>query len=368
MAKIDAGTPEGRAKADRRALLVFFVLLAITAFLSAIAISTTEGLRLGNIIVVITGAFQNAFILIGLLEVYYYSRRGHIKGKRLVKIFLVGSLLAAVVILGLVALVQLMGLIEFGAIPTSAAGLASLAAGLYIGGFIAVFIALLIGLLLAIGAIGIMSAIARIVTPWILVKIACSERKSTIDRVVAWVFAIPDALDTRSLTINRSDSEPERIPWNDVKRAVAWEIVLGLVLCVYVSFSTLTSGTEASVIFRMFTLLISASIFVPLIVLPWFIFLGLDAKLKGTVKDFELYDGIKSRIFRSYVAVGTLLIFIRLTLSEVDLETFLTGFASYAASLTVVAFGFSFVFFNFFSFDLSGDIAKDFERIRPKTD
>ncbi len=364
MAKLDARTSSGRAAADRRLLSVFFVVLVLGGILAALGTKISGTLSLTEIPSIVTGAVEIAFFITGFPAVYYYVRKGVFPTKRLVKIFALASLVISAVLTAAVTVVYLAGWVDLGDVPSlSALGLASAVAGIYFGGFVGVFVTFLTGLVLGAGAIGVMAAFARQVTPRLLAEIVRSERKNLRERAIAWFFCIPDALDVHSLTIGPG-TKAETLPWDRIKTAVAWQVVFGVVLCVYVSFNTLEAGREASSMYNMFGTLISLTAFVPLLVLPWFVFHGLDAKLKGTVKDFTLYDGIKSRVFRSYIAISTLFIFIRLTLSRVEIGAYLVGFGGYLAALAGIAFSFTFIYFNYFAEDLSSDIASEFTRLR----
>ncbi len=365
MAAVDTKSLEGRRRADRRILIVFFIFLIFSGLTGTIGEAVAGTLSLGSVPAIVSGSFSIAFLVTGIPALIYYAKNGLVSGKKIVKMFLLASLVIAAVLTAAVAIVYFFNManIDFGEVPKSAAGLASVAAGIYLAGVFGVFIAFLAGMVLAIGAIGAMAALARLLTPRILADIARSERKSYRERAVAWFFCIPDALDVHSLSIGPG-ARSEMLPWDAIKRAVQWQIILGAVLCVYVSFNTLETGTDPDSMFSMFGMLINLSIFIPLIVLPWFVFLGLDAKLKGTVKDFTLYDGIKSRIFRSYIAISTLLIFVRLTLSRVEAGTYLLGFAAYLVSLAAIATAFTYIYFNFFANELGSDIAVDYETLR----
>lgn len=364
MAKLDMRISSGRAAADKRILIVFFLVFILGVILAAIGMRISGTLSLIEIPSMVTGAFVIAFFITGFPAVYYYVRSGLFPTKRLVRIFLLASLVISAVLTVAVVVVFLAGWVDLGDAPSlSALGLAFAVAGIYFGGFAGAFVTFLTGLVLGAGAIGVMAALARLVTPRLLAEIVRSERKSLRERAIAWFFCIPDALDVHSLTIGPG-TKAEKLPWEMIKTAVAWQVLFGVVLCVYVSFNTLEAGREASSMYNMFGTLISLTAFVPLLVLPWFVFHGLNARLKGTVKDFTLYDGIKSRVFRSYIAISTLFIFIRLTLSRVEVGAYLVGFGGYLAALSGIAFSFTFIYFNYFAEDLSSDIATEFNRLR----
>ena len=53
----------------------------------------------------------------------------------------------------------------------------------------------------------------------------------------------------------------------------------------------------------------SGFIIVPIVVFPWLITERIDARIEGPIKDFRLYAGIRSRLIRTFLALGTLMIF-----------------------------------------------------------
>lgn len=71
-----------------------------------------------------------------------------------------------------------------------------------------------------------------------------------------------------------------------------------------------------------------------------------------------LFDGIKSRAFRSYFAVGTMVILIRLSIQEIAVafEACIAAFAAFMAAVLVSAMPSTFVYMNYFENDLAEDV------------
>jgi hypothetical protein len=97
---------------------------------------------------------------------------------------------------------------------------------------------------------------------------------------------------------------------------------------------------------------------IPVVVLPWFVYKRLGASIKGLTKPFTLFNGIRARIFQSYLASGTIVILVRLSFSEVAVafSSYLSGFAAFTASLLGVSLICTFVYINYFENDLVEDI------------
>jgi len=177
--------------------------------------------------------------------------------------------------------------------------------------------------------------------------------------VLQWLFNIPDVLDTKLLTIN---FEPkQRFPWKVLKTALLWVSILGFIIAMLI-INYITSFAQISIE----NMLVISSLIVmltPILVLSWFIFLRLDACIKGPVKDFKLYNGLKSRTTNYTLTFGTLILLIRLALVKTDLHQLFWSFVSYYPLFLVSAAIFTFIYFNYFENDLARNIAKKYRKI-----
>lgn len=177
--------------------------------------------------------------------------------------------------------------------------------------------------------------------------------------VLQWLFNIPDVLDTKLLTIN---FEPkQRFPWKVFKTAFLWVSILGFIIAMLI-INYVTSFAQISI---ENMLLISSLIVMltPILVLSWFIFLRLDARIKGPIKDFKLYNGLKSRTTNYTLTFGTLILLIRLALVKTDLHQLFWSFVSYYPLFLVSAAIYTFIYFNYFENDLARNIAKRYRKI-----
>lgn len=240
-------------------------------------------------------------------------------------------------------------------------------------GFIGGFIVLLGAMILGFGMIGVMSALIRSKTPELLVEIKkitpnISESMKKTDKKtyrgyawLGWIFIIPYVLDTSTLTINHDESH-KQIPWTVFKKAMVWQILFGNIVVIYISFNPFL--LELMNMQALFSIASNVTLFIPILVLPWFIYYKLDVKIKGPVRDFRLYDGIKARMFQTLVAFGTILLLIRLALKNPQFQDFAWGFLGYFMFFVGGVFIFTFVYFNYFNDDLAIDIATKFEKIK----
>jgi len=177
--------------------------------------------------------------------------------------------------------------------------------------------------------------------------------------VLQWLFNIPDVLDTKLLTIN---FEPkQKFPWKVLKTAFLWVSILGFLIAMLI-VNYITSFAQIS-IENMLVISGLITTMTPIIVLSWFIFLRLDARIKGPIKDFKLYNGLKSRTTSYTVTFGTLILLIRLALIKTDLHQLFWSFVSYYPLFLVSAAIFTFIYFNYFENDLARNIAKRYRKI-----
>ncbi len=108
----------------------------------------------------------------------------------------------------------------------------------------------------------------------------------------------------------------------------------------------------------------NVSTFIPIFILPWFIYLRLDAKIKGIVKDFRLFDGLKSRMLQTIVAFSKLILFVRMAVVRPGFGEFINAFLGFFMLFIIGVILTTFVYFNYFENDLAEDIVKRYEEMK----
>lgn len=347
---------------DNRVLLVFVIFAILLMAIPAAALISEKTSVLQLIGVTLSG-LSIAFVLSGLPSIYYNRKHGLLSRRRFwrwsVIIALAGSI--AVTAITLIANALRPDLLNLP--PEATSNMAIIIPSLVFGFFVAALITLLSGLMLAFGGIAVMVAIARRLTPWILIQIVEADpaRKPTVkDRAIRWLFNIPEVLDTRTLKISPLKTD-RRLRWSDVRLAIQWELFFGAILAIYISFNPFISDRSTSALLGIFGILISGSVLIPLLILPWQVFRRLDACIEGPRRSFTLYTGVRSRLLQSYLAIGTLVILVRLAISTIDVEAYLLWFAAFLAALLWISLTFTFVYFNYFEEQLVEDISRAFE-------
>ena len=179
--------------------------------------------------------------------------------------------------------------------------------------------------------------------------------------VLRWFFIIPSSLDTKTLMISHVKPK-KQFPWPILKKALLWQILLGAIVIIYISLNPFF--LEVTSYQSLFNIASNISVMIPLIILPWFILYRLNARIKGPVKNFQLYSGIAYRMYRTFVTLGTLIIIIRLALKNVNPQDVITAFPIYYMFFIAIIFILTFVYFNYFENALTKDIADRFTEIK----
>jgi len=175
--------------------------------------------------------------------------------------------------------------------------------------------------------------------------------------MLTFAFNIPDVLDTRTLRV-KVGKRRKGFPISEFLPAFGWNMVIGMFITMLITLNPFLKDMPAFQ--NVFGLSEFISFFIPLLVLSLFIFKRVDARIKGQVKDFRLFDGLRSRMTRSVLAVSTLIIFIRLAVQSID-QQMLLKFYEMFIDFTAVVIITTFVYFNYFEEDAAMDIEKNWK-------
>ncbi len=173
--------------------------------------------------------------------------------------------------------------------------------------------------------------------------------------LLGWIFDIPSVLDSSKLVIDR-DSLKKKFSWKRFKEAFVLEIIIAFVIAIYISLNPIL--LQERTLGELFTFASTLSYFIPVMVLPLFIFIKLQVKIKGPANDFFLFKGIKSRLMSLVLALGTIILFIRLAIEAVDLEVLFYSFTFYFLGFLANAFFITFIYFNYFENSLAEDMIR----------
>ncbi len=182
--------------------------------------------------------------------------------------------------------------------------------------------------------------------------------KTAYHDLLSWIFHIPKALDTGKITIEKKAFK-DRFPRKNFWRAFFLESILAVVIAIYISLNPLLLAERS--LSELFALASAASYFIPVIVIPLFIFWRLGVKIPGPAADFYLFEGARSRLLGLILTLGTILLFLRLAVRTFDPELLLYSFLFYFAGFLVNTFFITFVYFNYFENSLAKDLLYEFE-------
>lgn len=216
----------------------------------------------------------------------------------------------------------------------------------FIGGFLAGLLSLLLGYVMCMGLVGVIYLLSVGMVPPFMRRV---RNLTGGDRwyggVISWLFFIPDNLDTSTLHATMPVRE-EAFPWARFRRAVGWQVLFALLVAILVSLNPFL--LDAVSLDTLFNIMDNAHIIVPMIFLPAMVFLRLQARIEAPIKDFQIYIGIRKRLVRTFLAIGTVVIFIRMAIKDLDPFMLLAHLFLYSIiSITLIA-TFTFLYFNYF--------------------
>ncbi len=369
----DGGFWTNLERPDRRILIFFFFwLITILTPITVTGILSWKE-DPGFLIMSIPVGLVLTFLMTGILVFVYYYKRAIIPTRTILSWFTIFAFIfsaVANVVIYLLAQMRYFGSSTFFlfGLPLSVYNM--------LWNFLALFLfGLFIQIMLMSTAFGLIWMLAVAEKSTIsntlvdIAKITSNTSDSTLKKdkltsgrclALQWLFNIPDVLDTKLLTINH-DEPKKRFQWEVFKTACFWVLFLGFILTILiVHYGKSLAQISIENLFAISGLL---SIMIPVLILSWFIFLRLDARIKGPIKDFKLFNGLKSRVTYAIVTFGTLVIFIRLVLERTDLQqlfwSFINFYPTFLISVTISAF----IYFNYFENDLARNIANRYRKI-----
>jgi hypothetical protein len=360
-------------KPDRRILIFFFFcLIIIITSIIATGIQSFHPDPISFVFSVLAGLVVTLTIT-GMLVFVYYHKRAIISTRKILSGFMIFSLIFSAVATVVVYLFAQTG--YFGSSAVFLFDLNTISVYNIMWQFFVLFLlTLFVEIYLmfeAFGLIWILAVIEKSTVANTLVDItkissntsnAMSEKdKSNTKRylVLQWLFNIPDVLDTKLLTINFELKQS--FPWKTLKTAFLWVSILGFLIAIVI-INYITSFAQMPI---ENLLVVSGLIttMTPILVLSWFIYHRLDARIKGLNNDFKLYNGLKSRTTSYTITFGTIILLIRLALIKTDLHQLFWLFAGYYPLFLVSAITFTFVYFNYFENDLASNIVNNYHEI-----
>ena len=154
-----------------------------------------------------------------------------------------------------------------------------------------------------IGVLALVSVFQKAIFYPVLASIEYLNIKSRLsfsERVVSFLFSISGDLDTRNIEIDTNLNRAS-IPWREVASTMRLSFMAGLFIWIYISMnpSWMSSGWISDVPVYLFSLML----YIPLMVMPFSIFMSLNVRISTKYKDFKVYDGVKMTLYKMVVPI-----------------------------------------------------------------
>ncbi len=217
----------------------------------------------------------------------------------------------------------------------------------------------------ASGVVALVDALQRSIFYQVLRTIEYINVKSKLtakDKVVAFLFNIPEDMDTRNITMDYELSRT-KIPWKEVGNTISLGLMVGMFLWIYISMNPafMDLSTEASVPLLMFTLIL----YIPVLVMPWSIFRSLNVRIDTGYRSFNIYRGIRATLQRMAVPVIAALFFVLVAINTSDIMTVALYILLSAAMIVITLTIASILYYWVFESVTINDIVSKWKMFRP---
>jgi hypothetical protein len=182
------------------------------------------------------------------------------------------------------------------------------------------------------------------------------------DKLVAFLFNVPEDIDTRNITMDYELSRT-KIPWREVGSSISLGMMVGMFIWIYISMNPAFMGPEGarSVPLMMFTLIL----YIPVLVMPWTIFKSLNVRIETRYRDFKVYNGIRATLQRMAVPVVAALFFVLVAINTSDIYA-VAFYIALSAAMIVALFAFiSILYYWVFEATTINDIVSKWRMFRP---
>lgn len=219
-----------------------------------------------------------------------------------------------------------------------------------------------------IGSIGVVSTVTsfqRLIFYWVIGAVEfmnVKDKMTLMERLVAFMFNIPNDIDTRNLTMDYN-LKRATIPWSEIWETLWMSLMVGIFLWIYISMSPkfATVGTFGNAPIYIFALVL----YIPVIVMPWSIFNALHVRIETKYRDFDLYSGIKGTIKRMILPMFAALVYVLIAIRDNDIMAVASFIATSIFMIIVVVAFTSTIYYFYFENKLVDDIVAKWKVFRP---
>ena len=217
----------------------------------------------------------------------------------------------------------------------------------------------------ASGVVALVDALQRSIFYRILRTIEYINVKSKLtakDRMIAFLFNVPEDLDTRNITMDY-ELNRTKIPWKEAGNSMSLGLMVGMFIWIYISMNPtfMDLSMETSIPLLMFTLIL----YIPVIVMPWSIFRSLNVRIETSYRDFKIYSGIRATLQRMAVPVVAALFFVLVAINTSDIMTVAFYIFLSAAMIVAILALVSVLYYWIFEAVTINDIISKWKMFRP---
>ena len=167
-----------------------------------------------------------------------------------------------------------------------------------------------------IGAVALVAVIQRAMFYRVVASVEylnVNEHLTLWDRVVAFAFDISGDLDTRNLEINENVKRAS-LPWTEIWSSMKISFLIGVFIWIYLSLNPSWMQLESFSSVPVY--LFAVMMYIPLIVLPFSIFMSLNVRIETRHRPFRIYDGIKATLMRMAIPVFAAFMYILVAVNK----------------------------------------------------
>lgn len=231
-----------------------------------------------------------------------------------------------------------------------------------------------LALVVMVGAPG-MASLVEAMQRWMFYRVLRSieyynvkESHTMFERAVAFVFKIPEDLDTRNITID-CEARRRRIPWRDMGGTISLGLVVGMFVWIYISMNPaimdLSGEMDADNILSVHFLIFSLILYIPVMVLPWSVFRSLNARVETHHRDYRVYNGVVSTVKTMAVPIVAAFLLVFSAIGSSGYLSVLYYLGLSAAMVAAIVASSSLLYYLAFESAIISDIASRWAEFRP---
>ena len=187
------------------------------------------------------------------------------------------------------------------------------------------------------------------------------EKLTLWDKAVAFLFNISNDLDTRNLEID-ANAKRASLPWKDIGSSLKISFIIGLFIWIYISMNPSWMEYDlTNVPVYLFALIM----YIPVIVLPFSIFMSLNVRIETRYRDFKIYDGIKGTLMRMAIPVFATFMYIILAVNRNGFVSVLTFIGMSVVFNFLICVFACLIYYKGFESDIVDAIILKWKQFRP---